>query len=61
MGDLFNILSHNNISFDESRAEWMLAGLIHDVDDHLALGPEHGLQVESLLQKENIKITDAVR
>lgn len=43
MGDLFNILGHNNISFDESRAEWMLAGLIHDADDHMALGADHGL------------------
>ena len=62
MGGIYNYLKENNLlkSDELSKEDWMLAGLIHDIDYVGEFKESHPKKTKEALAKYNLEITDEV-
>jgi uncharacterized protein len=62
MGGLCDYFSENNLLSDDEpkKDDWLLAGLIHDIDYSGEYKDTHPLKTREVLEKYNIEITDTV-
>ncbi len=62
MGGLYDYFSSNNLlgSDEPSREDWLLAGLIHDIDYSDPWKEEHPNKTREALAKYNLEVSDTV-
>ena len=62
MGGLYDYFSANNLlSVDEPKKEdWLLAGLIHDIDYSEPFKEDHPMKTREALAKYNLEISDTI-
>lgn len=62
MGGLYDYFSNNNLltANDPPKNDWLLAGLIHDVDFGGEFKPTHPLKTKEVLALHNLEISETV-
>lgn len=62
MGGLYDYFSENNLlaATEPKKEDWLLAGLIHDIDYSDPYKEEHPLHTKDALKKYNLEISDTV-
>jgi len=62
MGGLYDYFSANNLlgENEPSKEDWLLAGLVHDIDYSEPYKPEHPSHTKEALAKYNLELSDSV-